>query len=322
MNKSQGVVGRWFQEVVSGWDRFWFTPIDSATLGLIRICAGAMLLYSHAVWTVDLEGWFGGEGRLSPEFSQLYHGSQYAWSHLYFDMPSALLWTLHLSALVVFAMLMIGLFTRPVSIVAFLLAVSYAHRMGGAEYGLDRINVTLAFCLMIGASGSAYSIDAWRRKRKTPDGSVSLSTSSNIAIRLLQIHMCVIYLFAGISKLQGETWWDGTALWLGFANYEYQSFDMTWTSDHPALLALLVHITVFWEVFYVALVWPRITRYIAVAVSIPLHVAIAVCMGIIPFALSMLVGNYAFVSPQLTRKLVNGVLFRGTREQTAVLEAA
>jgi hypothetical protein len=34
---------RYFRELsaaaVEGWDHFWFTPADPATLGLIRICA-------------------------------------------------------------------------------------------------------------------------------------------------------------------------------------------------------------------------------------------------------------------------------------------
>ena len=44
-----------FRAARDGWNRFWFTPSDPATLGLIRILAGAMLLYTHVVWTLGLE---------------------------------------------------------------------------------------------------------------------------------------------------------------------------------------------------------------------------------------------------------------------------
>ncbi|HLQ44794.1 MAG TPA: hypothetical protein VK137_08710, partial [Planctomycetaceae bacterium] len=35
----------------NSWNRFWFSPADSSMLCLIRVLAGLMLLYSHAVWT-------------------------------------------------------------------------------------------------------------------------------------------------------------------------------------------------------------------------------------------------------------------------------
>ena len=44
----------WAGEIVAGWNRFWFTPADPATLGAIRIFAGAMLFYTHLVWSLDL----------------------------------------------------------------------------------------------------------------------------------------------------------------------------------------------------------------------------------------------------------------------------
>ena len=41
------------------WDRFWFTPQQPHTLALIRIFGGAMLLYTHLVWTLNLEAFLG-----------------------------------------------------------------------------------------------------------------------------------------------------------------------------------------------------------------------------------------------------------------------
>ena len=38
--------------------------------------------------------------------------------------------------------------------------------------------------------------------------------TANLAIRLIQVHFCVIYAYAGLSKLQGGAWWSGEAVWL------------------------------------------------------------------------------------------------------------
>ena len=33
-----------------------------------------------------------------------------------------------------------------------------------------------------------------------------------MSIRLIQIHLCLIYLCSGLSKLHGESWWNGSAV--------------------------------------------------------------------------------------------------------------
>jgi len=162
--------------------------------------------------------------------------------------------------------------------------------------------------LMIGPSGACYSLDGWRsragRRGLKIEGSgagESLSVGANLAIRLIQVHMCVIYFFAGIAKLQGPTWWDGTAMWGAVANLEYQSLDLTWLATWPRIINLMTHVTLFWEISYCVLIWPRLTRPIVLLLAIPLHLGIALGMGMITFGLVMLIGNLAFVSPALTR---------------------
>ena len=44
-----GVEPSWASDVARHWNAFWFTPRAPHTLGVIRILAGAMLLYTHLV---------------------------------------------------------------------------------------------------------------------------------------------------------------------------------------------------------------------------------------------------------------------------------
>lgn len=304
-------IADWERSVVRAWDRFWFTPAEPQTLALIRICGGLMLLYTHAVWTLDLDAFLGPSSWLSADtvalMNQAPDGRSFTPSYLYWIESPPLLWTLHLAALVVFAMLTVGLFTRVTSILAFVITLSYCHRLTGTLFGLDQINAFVATYLMLGASGAAYSVDRWLARRRGGEESVQPAIGTNIAIRLLQVHMCVIYLFGGIGKMRGELWWDGSALWFAFANLEYQSLDMTWLVHYPWLLALLTHITVFWETFYCFLVWPRLTRPICLAFALLVHAGIAVCLGMKTFGLAMLIGNLAFISPQVVRAVVTWV---------------
>lgn len=299
------------QEVADGWNRFWFTPTAPETFCLIRVLAGSMLFYTHLVWTIDLQGFFGARGRLSIDFISRFHQSMgddqgFIWSHLYsLQTPSALM-TVHVIALVILFSFAIGFASRVTSVLSFLITVSYAHRASGALFGLDQINAFLAFYLMLGPSGECYSVDRWLRSRKTnvkSDLPVRSFVSTNIATRLIQLHLCVVYFFAGAGKLLGETWWAGTALWGAFASFEYQTIDMTWMATTPLLISFLSQLSVAWELSYSVFIWNRLARPLVLLLAVPLHLGIAFCMGMITFGLIMLVANLAFVSPNLVAAL-------------------
>jgi hypothetical protein len=289
-------------------------PVDPATLSFIRLLAGGMIFYTHLVWSLDLTGFIGPEGYtpvslLNALEAPIREWSQ--WSLFYWIKPTWLLWMVHIFALLIFFMLFVGLFSRATSVLGFLLAVSYANRVTpGAFFGLDKTNCMLALYLMLGPCGARYSIDSlWRLHRgdrsEPPD-----STSANIALRLLQIHLCIVYLFSGIAKMEGTTWRLGTALWWSAANYEYQSIDLTWLGNWPLLMALATHVTVFWEMYYCALVWNRFTRPIALWLAVFIHGGIALFMGMMTFGLAMIFANLAFLKPETIRRWVDPVANR------------
>ncbi len=331
-----------------GWNRFWFTPADPATYCLIRILAGAMLLYTHLVWTLRLEEFFGPTPWIALEaVDQFGEVGPFAFSLFRYVPSPPWLWGMHLAALGVFTLLTLGLFSRAMAVAACVLALSYANRVPAALFGLDQVNCMLALYLAVGPCGACWSLDAWRRRRATrkqaaagtrppaqaadvalrtsgglhghglDSGNAVPSIAANVGIRLMQVHLCVVYLFAGLGKLQGITWWRGDALWWSAASLEYQSLDITWLAHWPVLVSLLTHLTVAWEVSYAVLVWPRLTRPLVLALAVPIHLGIAVCFGMITFGLAMLIANVAFVPPEVVRRWMPGAARRAQhREMT------
>lgn len=300
-------IRNWLVTCLHAWDRFWFTPAPPHTLALIRILAGGMLLYTHLVWAFDLNAFLGPNSWVTADVARELNRDGYAWSYLSYVDSSVLLWMLHGLALLVFAMLTLGLATRLAAALAWLITVAYCHRLTGSLYGLDQVNAMLAMYLAVGPSGDAYSLDRWlgrgRAGGRTPESSIG----ANIAIRLIQLHLCIIYLFGGIGKMRGELWWDGSAFWYAIANLEYQSFDVTWLVRYPWLIGLLTHATVFWETFYWALVWNRLTRPLAVLMAVCVHGGIALCLGMPTFGLAMIIANLAFLPPASVARAVAGV---------------
>ncbi|NND97027.1 MAG: HTTM domain-containing protein, partial [Pirellulaceae bacterium] len=280
---------------------------------------GAMLLYGHLVLASELSSFLGDDAWINNDTARQMHDGAYGivdWgrSYLWYFSNPLLVWGHHaLTILVTFAF-MIGLMTRITGPAAWFLQLMYIHRLTGALFGLDQIMTYSVMYLMLAPCGSVYSVDAWLRKKFSleresdrrlrwllPDARPTVS--ANIATRLFQLHLCVIYLFGGLAKARGESWWDGSAVWYAIANYEYQSLDMTWLASYPRTIAALSNTTLFWEVFYCALIWPRLTRPIVLAIAIGVHGGIALFLGMATFGLMMLAANLIFVEPHWLRSL-------------------
>ncbi|MEO1615680.1 MAG: HTTM domain-containing protein [Planctomycetota bacterium] len=301
--------------LVRFWDWFWFTPTRPHTLCVLRVCTGAMLLYCHLVLASDLFSFVGDTAWTNNQLARELHDgafgeSDWARSYLWNIESKSLLLTHHSLTMVVTACYCLGLGTRVMVPLALFLQLMYIHRLTGALFGLDQIVTYVTMYLAFAPCGARFSLDAIIRKRigvtdessrwlrfMLPDDRPSIA--ANIGTRLLQLHLCVIYLFGGLAKARGETWWNGTAVWIALANYEYQSVDMTWASRFPALISAMSNVTLFWEVFYCALIWPRVTRPFVIAMALLVHASIAVCLGMMTFGTMMIVANGVFLSPAL-----------------------
>ena len=303
------------------WDAFWFTPADPSLLGLLRVLTGLMLLYTHAVWGLVLGQFFGPSSWLSADLVRALQADRYTYS-FWWVVPHGGMWPAYGISMLILLLFTVGLFTRVTSVLSFLVVISFAHRVPEAMFGLDQINAMLTLYLAIGPCGQAFSLDrvlaryrmgsAWRPPAP--------SARANLALRLINVHMCVIYFFAGISKLQGESWWTGEAMWRAFANAEYQSIDMTWLAWHPWLLNLASHVSVLWEIFFCTLIWRPRLRPLMLAVAVVLHVGIGACLGMWTFGLIMLVGCASFLPNEKVRDLA-AALSRG-RSRPEAKEAA
>ncbi len=292
--------GNPFTEAVAACDRYFFAPRETKLLGLLRWATGLMLVYTHLVWGLSLEAFFSDDGWLPRENVLDYHRSAAEWS-FWFVVPDAWLWPVHVVCCVLLALFAVGLFTRVTAWIAFAIVVSYTHRVPTALFGLDQINgmltlyLAVAYLAVPGAS-RAFSLDRWLATRGQSEPSpVRPSWSANLGLRLIQIHMCVIYTFAGLGKLLGVSWWDGSAMWRTVSNLEYQTIDMTWIAHHTWMSDVMTHVTAVWELTFWALVWRPFWRWPVLATAVVVHLGIGAAMGMMTFGLIMLVGCASFL---------------------------
>lgn len=282
---------------MASWDRFFFQPIDALPLSILRILTGCMLLYAHSVWGSALEQFLGPNGWNSPELVSMtrLHGF---FPSFWWYVPAKSMELVHYVCNAIIVLYILGFGGRLTSLLTWIIAISYAHRTAPANFGLDQITCMLTLYLMIAPAMQYLSLDRWLRIKlgKTPEQLSKPSASANVASRLIQLHLCVIYLWAGLGKLQGEAWWNGNAMWLALANYEYQSMDLTWLAGYPRLLEFLTHLTIAWEISFAFLVWQKPTRWIMLGLGAGMHLGICMFLGMWTFGSIMIFSYLAFSS--------------------------
>jgi hypothetical protein len=131
----------------------------------------------------------------------------------------------------------------------------------------------------------------------------------------MQVHFCIIYMTAGLSKLLGGTWWSGTAVWWTLANYEFAPLRvplyyeaLRWVAQHRLMWEVVmtggVLYTLVLEISFPYLVWKRELRWLMVAGSVLLHTSIGIFMGLATFGLLMIALVLSFVPPEAVHRLL------------------
>jgi predicted DCC family thiol-disulfide oxidoreductase YuxK len=311
-----------------GWTSFFFTPADPTPLGLIRIAVGLLALWSLFVLGLDLEDYFGGHGWADPavirELQRL--RQPLAWS-FWFLIPDAFLRPVWVGCLAIIGLFTVGLFSRTMAVLTWIIVVSTVRRVPIALFGFDQILSTLGLYLAVTlASGQAVSLDRfltrWREARAAArlphDGSSTrgrrvspvssgvpaATVSANLALRLIQLHLAFIYAMAGLAKLRGVSWWNGMALWGTMTAGEFVTIDFTPLANWPIVLNVLTHASLALELLFPILIWVPILRPLLIAGAIAMHLGIAVVApGLTEFGLAMIAANLAFLSGIWLRSL-------------------
>lgn len=304
-------------DLCAAWTRFWFEPQDVATVCWLRLLAGGMILYTHLVWSLQLDAFFGSDGWQPVDVVQNLREGDAFWSFWWY-VPDQYLWPAHFAALIVLAMFFIGFWTPVTSKLTYLIVVSYAHRVPLANFGLDQINAFLALYLAIAPCGRFVSVDWLLRRRRhrrkallagllPSELPAERSWRARLSTRLTQIQLCVLYTYAGIAKLKGTAWWDGNAIWMALANEEYQSTPLMWLAQWQPVTELITHATIAWECSFWALIWvPRLRPYVLLG-GVAMHLGIGAFMGMWTFGLVMTFAYQAFTSPSWIRSVAESL---------------
>lgn len=189
------------------------------------------------------------------------------------------------------SLLLLGWQTRVTALFAWLFHLAFNTSGVASIYGVHEFtNIALFYCFVM-PTGAALSVDSWLNPNKK-----SYPLSNALSRRVLQWHMCIIYVASGIEKATGEQWRNGEAIWRALIR-EDVPVNFSWLAFVPVAAMIACWFTLVVEIGYGVFIWIPTTRKIWLALIALLHAGIAVFLGLWFFSATMLIMSYAAFYP-------------------------
>lgn len=284
------------------------------TLAWFRIAVSAFALIQLFVLLPDWMWFYGPAGLLPWEISEVLNTSgtpsllmlSDLLAHIHIS-PGATPYIVTIIYFISLAGLLVGFKTRIMGIAAWLMHLMLNTTGHLTAYGVETfLHIALFYCAVLPV-GYRLSIDARKRSKQIPGYLVTLS------IRLIQLHLCIMYLACGIEKSLGEQWWNGEAVWMALQQDQFHQMNTDWMARVPGIPRILCWGTLLVETLYPFGMFFTKTKKIWLFSILSMHAFIALFLGLQLFgALMMLLnftafGNYCFPG-----------LFLNNREKFAV----
>jgi hypothetical protein len=283
---------------------FWTAPVRPEPVAAFRIALGTVLLADAALTVLPRLPAQLDPGGLGPApaatawaepaslFTPMWGGPG-GWEPWVWRAEAAA-WVASLTALT------LGWRTRAAAVAAWLLTVSLHNRLPWLLNGADRLAGQGLFYLMLARPGAVWSLDSRR-------GGAATAVPA-WPVRLMQMHLCGVYLAGGLAKLSGpdgawrSEWLDGSAVY-----WVLNDICLTrW--PYPALpvplwgCVLAGWAVVATELAFPLLAWFRRTRAAALWAGVALHVSVTAFLEVGAFGAVMLAWYPLFIPAAALRR--------------------
>ncbi len=288
--------------------RIWLDPEDPTALGLLRIAVVGVLTASLLTHTGAVADYFSSQAPLHGEWAREAFPSRVS-LFFWIDSPWAVRGIFAIGV-VAHVLWLVGRFTAPASVVAWLVWVSMSGR-SPLLYSLpDQLQMVMCTLLVCMPSGRGVSLDARRRGPRT----VPVWCR-----RIIMVQLATLYTATGLLK-SGPTWHsDHTALYYTLVNPYNRHFDaagfFAWLQ--PWLLRPATAVVLWWEILFAAFVvlhglrallgrprWFLDLRWPMLGFGVAMHVGIQAALYVAWFSPLVLASYLAFLSPDEAQRLL------------------
>jgi hypothetical protein len=316
-HESDGYFSDLLEAVGGGWNRFWFTPADPLPLGVLRIAVGLLAIAHLVSLGADLDRWYGRDAVLSTEavkrlLSETGESQNYHYSYLG-QFTAKDIAVVHWAAIAAAAAFTLGLLTPISGALTAAAILAYVHRVPLVTGHLEPVLVFLVIYLVVGNSGARLSLDRLLFRRKPQPGGPPVGTSilpglaANIGLRLIQVHLAMFFVMMALTKLYGDAWWDGVAIWHLLAQTESRPVNLSslrgWGRSGILLVNFWTLSILYYELAFPILIWNRFARPLLLLLGLVIWPSLILATGHLLFGLAMLLATAAFLSPEFFQKI-------------------
>ncbi|HUJ75196.1 MAG TPA: HTTM domain-containing protein, partial [bacterium] len=292
------------------WLNFWFTPVSMAQLAAMRIGTGLILLFTLFVGSFDLEAHFSVHGWGSLAALQQLDPMEWPFSVLGWFSNSFWLWSVHVLAMLVALAFILGILPTWSGALNLVFLLSYAHRNPAVQLSLDDLLFLAIFYLALTPCGRMVAVLRgwglqWLADPALEPGAPAQPAWSGFPMRLLQVHLCLLYFSAGLAKLSPD-WLAGVVFWHPRMAEAGLPLGLATLQATPQLSAFVIYGVILFQLFFPVFIWVPRFRYVTLGVALIMHLAVGLAWGSLPLNLLMLVLDLSFVRPQH----VNGLAVR------------
>jgi hypothetical protein len=287
------------------WDACWFSRFDPLSVGVFRICLGALITLFYVALFPNWERFYGTDGiRSLQDVPGPDPWTVFYWTESVF--PIRIWWWFAFIAAVLFT---VGLKTRVWTIALFVLECSLLGRSPQAMNGEDVVFRMLLFWGMFAPLGAQLSLDRWLSNRS--EGASTEEMPEVWPVRAMQINFVLIYAISLPNKLADDVaWWSGDAVYLAVVSNMWGRWpwpEMFYLWD-GLISKIFTYGTLVVEAAIPLAIWFRRTRLIVIFGAALLHIGIgAMLNGVSFFSLAMVCGLWIFVPAETSRKLLRSL---------------
>jgi hypothetical protein len=285
----------WLRRLAAGAVAFVAAPASSLPLAVLRLGVAGVLLVQAFLIAPDVSLLYGPRGVIQWQVSEQWItiGAPRLWwfarALAPFDLDAE---TVVKGMFVLYAVslgcLFVGWRTRLAAVVAWLTHLTFKMTGSAGIYGVDHFaNISLFYLVWMPAA-ECLSLD--RRAGRTTGAP---SPAARLSLRVLQLHLCIVYFASGIEKATGTDWRNGDVMWYALMRPDLSQFDFSWLAQVEWLAVLLAWGTLILEIGYPIYIWVPWTRRAWAWAVIGMHAGIAVAMGLWTFSGIMIVLNVA-----------------------------
>lgn len=295
----------WIETVHQRLEEFLFPTVSDHWLGILRFGLGIQVtLYSFSVRS-DWNNLFGAYGSgISRDLTEAIVSAdshfipRLGWLVIIGNQlglrEQSVVGAVWIALLCAGSCLIIGLFCRPAAATAWFLHLCAVKSASLQAYGMDNFTTIGLFYLMLAPLPDRCAMDRriWQSHARDP-------RLLGFFQRVLQIHLCIIYFFSGLTKSLAFDWWNGTSIWRALTSAPFDIISPGALASWRYLLVSFGIGVLILEIAYPFFIWPKRTRAIWLLCIVGMHSAIAIGMGLYLFSLIMIVLNVAAFGPTL-----------------------